>query len=793
MKKTAAFLTALIMCAGTFSCGKKSEKPTDQTLTTEKMYDVAYKKEYIAVPGDIKQVYTFDSYSGGERYFICGAGATVPEFWTTDLEFTDCDPVEIPDFNYGYNYGLTVTDGGKVVTFCIMADYGDLPDPDPTSPDYDDALYRRNAEYSYAVRTYTVDGKFLEENAITGFGEPLESTFITDVSAIEDFFIAEVDNEYQLFGMDGTYVGALTAGENETIETIGTDGTDLLCAVDMGDEKMQLRKVNTANATLEPSSTTYTMPEDIFDKIIPGQGDYSLYLRSYTTVYGVKSDGTGIEPLFNTSKSAHAAHDINGYGRDSEGNFIIVTNDNESYSVSVERLREIDPEELANIPVLTIGFEFESYYMPTIINTAERGLQDYRVNTKIYRTNQSSADDSYMDEIAQDALAGELPDILIMDNSYQFGRLDMHQKEALCDLYEFMDNDPDFGRDKFIPNVLAGFEDGGGLYSIPHKFSVDIGYTCKTKYAPEGDFNIVAMMNMLDSKPETMIGFNEYSRDTRWHRLWMAPYRTWIDFDNLTCRFDSQEFVDYLEFCNRADDEESDALYPEGRTGDPSDEEMNRALTFELRSIMDETSLFYEQGIGNYNFYLNMKGGVFAGEPFTILGTPDYSSSHIRLQGAEPFIGITATSENKEMAWDFLKRMLSDECYATRFDWAGFPPTVSGLAAQEEHERQPQSYGDLPDYDGYVFWAGYKDDGTTDLMKIGYVDDEIVDEVNELINTAEPVERGTSGFSSFDDSNDFYTIFLEETDKYFAGEYTAQQCAEILQSRLSIFVAERCG
>jgi ABC-type glycerol-3-phosphate transport system substrate-binding protein len=787
MKKALAIALAAVMCTGAFSCGKKYKQAPAEALTAVKIGDVAYSKERIKVPEEIKAIYTFSPYSGEERFFICGMGQKAPQFWTTDLEFTDCTELAIPDFDIGYSYNISVADDGTVIELVNKVDYGDLPDPDPESPDYNEAEYKAAAEYTLAVRTYDPTGSLVSDCPVTGYGtDPDDSTSISTMTATKDIVVAELDFHYEIFGTDGNYIGELCPGEDDTVEAVGTDGTDVVCAVKDKDGLIHINKVGAAFGRLTETGVTFSTDETLYGTITPATGDYSMYVRTYTTIYGVKRDGSAVEPLCSTSKAAHTAQSVTGFGMNAAGQFVLVVT-TEDFTPCVERLTEIDPAELANQPLLTIGFPYQDYYLSPIINSMSSQAEGYRVDIKSYDT----SSDSYMDEITQDALAGDLPDILVMDRSHSFGGIDLAGMGALCDLYEFMDSDPGFGRDKFIPNVLNAFSEGGKLYAIPHKFSIDAGYTCKTKYVPAEGFNVWTGMQMLDNKPETMIRFNEYSPDDTSRRMWFVDNRTWVDFDDLTVKFDTPEFIEYLNFVKRAPiDGEEYYANMDWTEGSP---EERKNITDQLRALMDDISLFYQQGIGSYNQYLTMKEGVFAGEPFTILGTPDMEGSHIRLQAAEPCLSINATSQNKDIAWDFIKILLADEAYETRFDWAGFPPTLSGLAAQEAHERQPQTYGDLPDYDGYVYWAGYKDDGTVDVMQAGYVDDDIVAAVNELIDTAEPVANSSAGFGSLDVSNDFYTIYYEEVDKFLNGEYTAEQCAEILQSRLSIFISERLG
>ena len=232
MKKTAAVLMAVLMCTGVFSCKKKQQTPDTKTVVAEQLGDVAYTKEALALPPDMTQLYLSQPFSGGERNFMLGAGDTIPQFWTSDISFENCQQLDIPDFKAGRSYNIAAADDGTIVEFLIDADYGGLPDPPPSPEDYSSDEYVEAAEYFFSVRTYSEDGELLTEVPVTGCPiAPDANTSLSEFAAVNDCLIISIDFNYYVFGTDGRYIGELTAGGGENIEAIGSDGTDLGCAV----------------------------------------------------------------------------------------------------------------------------------------------------------------------------------------------------------------------------------------------------------------------------------------------------------------------------------------------------------------------------------------------------------------------------------------------------------------------------------------------------------------------------------------------------------------------------------
>ncbi|MDE6092458.1 MAG: hypothetical protein K2G14_05110, partial [Ruminococcus sp.] len=186
--------------------------------------------------------------------------------------------------------------------------------------------------------------------------------------------------------------------------------------------------------------------------------------------------------------------------------------------------------------------------------------------------------------------------------------------------------------------------------------------------------------------------------------------------------------------------------------------------------------------------YLWLTKGEFGGEPIRILGNIGNDNTPVTVD----FVGengysITTTSDKKDLAWSFLSGMISDEYYKNYKSgngFFGFPVTKSGLEIKAEYDKRPQDnkyVEGFEDYTGYMYPYGDGDN----YSKLGYVDEDIISAVNGLIEKAVPEKSGMYP------AQDFYDIAYEEFDRFFYGETTAQQCAENMQSRLSIYLSEK--
>ena len=121
--------------------------------------------------------------------------------------------------------------------------------------------------------------------------------------------------------------------------------------------------------------------------------------------------------------------------------------------------------------------------------------------------------------------------------------------------------------------------------------------------------------------------------------------------------------------------------------------------------------------------------------------------------------------------------------------------TTVSLHVIAEAQKLPEDHTydqTLADYGGIVYNTWTKDDDGNYIYEyLGYVDDEIIAEVDELIANALPTYEISiyGNFTALEAGETFY-IFNEEIERFFHGEITAEECASVLQDRISIYLSE---
>lgn len=786
MKKLLSLTLTLAMLISAVSCNETDEKKSEpkQSYTAEKMSVAAYKKEALPLPENMQMVYTIMPYNNGKDFLMLGTSTRTPEIWKVKGDFSESEIIEYPEFDVGVNYNLTATNDGTIVLFVCHADYGDLP-PIPLYeyPNEEEMKkYDEVAEYSFMIKTYSTDGKLKSEVTVEDFGVvPDKSVNFKNLYSDGEIVIAEINGGFEMFDFNGKYLGEFKTDKGE-VDCFGQDNQgNLICALkNEVDEKEILTfcKVEKDGKLTELNNTEYNFDETVYE-MQASSGEYSLLLRTNSQIYGVKSDTQEIVSLFDISTSGYSTNYIEGYSVMPDGNIALMLNNSKEWKVELKKFIPRTEEEMANLKTITLGIEGNSFIEDYVTEWNDSG-NDFLVEVIRYSDDYEQRD-AVFDQLKQDALSGNLPDIMYFEYNYAvMSNVDFAAMGVLEDLYIYMDNDEVFTRDYFMPSVLDCFEYNDELLVLPSRVHLELGTVAKTKFVGDGsDWSFEKHLDMTINPPID----REIQNDSKYTRLGLGvSWPDWIDYTDGSCHFTDDSFIRFLNFCNEPDLIEveyvpkTDAEWQEYFNSDEHKEEMRS----EALKYIEDREVFSLESISAYGNYTEMAKGTFGGEPVTILGD-------VTLRNSDGF-AITKTSENKELAWEFIKSCMTDQYYTDNLDWAPFPVTKTGYKLYNEYHFY-NNYLDFTDdyYDedirGYVGLVYHIND--EELMKIGKVTEEDAAAVDKYFNMATRKQKITFK------EDKMYEIFYEELDRFFSGGCTAEECAEVLQDRISTYISEQ--
>jgi ABC-type glycerol-3-phosphate transport system substrate-binding protein len=239
-----------------------------------------------------------------------------------------------------------------------------------------------------------------------------------------------------------------------------------------------------------------------------------------------------------------------------------------------------------------------------------------------------------------------------------------------------------------------------------------------------------------------------------------------IDWNTGKCDFTGEEFIKILEFASNFSDE-----YEYYDWNDP-----DRIGTHE--GLQSGKYLLMEQSVANLDI-MQVMDAMFDGEA-KYIGYPSETGSGISFSPSAA-VAISAKSRQKEGAFEFIEYLLSDaQQYSGENSYSyGIPIKKSAIEALIEAATTPipSSLDENGEEQSFSSW------GYDDLQVSIYYTRNVayIDTFYDLIARADSLR---------DYDQQVIDIMQEETESFFAGQKSAREVAEIIQSRVQIYVNE---
>lgn len=357
------------------------------------------------------------------------------------------------------------------------------------------------------------------------------------------------------------------------------------------------------------------------------------------------------------------------------------------------------------------------------------------------------SDADYFDAVTRlnlDITTANAPDILVITSpkSYTYSYMD---KGLFADLYEFIDSDPDMERGDFLDSVLKAGEKNGKLFSFAPKFYINTVVGKTSLVGDKQGRTVEEFIELINAYPDKQIMEGNGTKGGALTMLALYDYGRYVDQSTGECSFDSEDFIKLLEFCNR---------FPYEVDG------------YDADNIRDGTSLFSSfYSVSDFYSIHSLEYYAF-GEPVTFIGFPGVAGNGSVIM-RETEYAIISNSANKEGAWELLKYFLSEEYQdSIALKRESFPIRLSSLELAAEEAQK-----------------GYYDSGVGEYIEpVGGVNtDEDNQRVYDLLGSA-------TGSMDFDSR--IYEIITVEADAYFAGQKSAKEAAEVIQSRVQNYIDE---
>lgn len=301
---------------------------------------------------------------------------------------------------------------------------------------------------------------------------------------------------------------------------------------------------------------------------------------------------------------------------------------------------------------------------------------------------------------------------------------------VLADFLPLIDGDPEYNREDFIQAILRGMMKDGGLYELIPSVTIMSVAASPDDYSGKAAWTMEAITGRGTDKP---VFSARWDREQLLDWFCLAASAEFADWESGTCNFDSDLFKTWLCLIKEA----------------PISSDLGEAVLLSPQ---------YNAAAGVWPYLDELEGRyVFTGLPGA--SSPGYFMRLAHLPGDqadEIRLGIPASSPYREAAWAFLRIFLLPE-YG--YD---IPILKSSFETHLENNIGKKPY--LPDMPSF---------SAKDAEKL----QELVYESTKMIR-----DEGT-----------LREMIHAEAVAYLADQHDLDQTAKLIQSRASIFVAERYG
>ena len=464
------------------------------------------------------------------------------------------------------------------------------------------------------------------------------------------------------------------------------------------------------------------------------------------------------------------------------------SSDTTAYQLIV--LHRVDASEVKEKTILTLACMGLDWSLRSKIVEYNKSNDQYRIQVVDY--SEYATDDDYnagITKLTTEIISGSVPDLFLTSSL----PIDKYAaKGVVADLYTFMDGGSGLSRDYFVPQVLKAIEKEGKLYELPTKFSVETAYALSSIVDQYDTWNVAAVQDAMTQLQEGATVFSTgWTKSSVLNNCLTRNLAAFVDWTTGKCTFDSEAFQQLLAFCNSfPDDSSSDdgiAYSSEAATVDTMDDpvwESDATRILSGKQLMATTSFYgFEDYI--YNIYPVKDKVTFVGYP-SESGEPG-NSFYIQCPMA-----ISSVTKYPDAAWDFVSSMIektnedAESMYAFPISQEAFDKKMTAVMTEQ---YQLDENGEQVDWD---------EDGEPDKMSIGSYEvvengestwqevyaltQEDIDQILSVINSA-------TGIVDYDD--EILSIVSDEVSAYFAGDKDVQTTANMIQSRVNLYVQEQ--
>lgn len=614
------------------------------------------------------------------------------------------------------------------------------------------------------------------------------------VDAAGNLYVSDYNNIYVLdaegnvqFKLDGSqYNGSLNRLNAQQVGVMWYNYTDDVNAADENGQYFVPIDLETKDW-----GEKVKLPSNVWS-IFPGDDAYDFYYAYNNNIYGYAAKTDTKEKLVDWLACDVDTNNMSGYAMLSDSRVAALmqdwSTDPTTYQLIV--LHRVDASEIKEKKVLTLACMYLDWNLRSMIVEYNKTNDEYRINVVDY--SEYATDDDYnagVTKLTTEIISGSVPDIFLTSNL----PIDKYAaKGVIADLNTFMDGGNGLSRDYFVPQVMSALEKDGKLYELPTSFSVQTAYALSSIASQYDTWNVAAVQDAMTQLQEGATVFSDgWTKNTALSNCLSRNLSAFVDWTTGKCEFDSEAFQQLLAFCNSFPAETSDgdgaiAYAPS------ADIAVDDAMwDSDATRITNGKQLMSTIGMYSFDSYIWNVYAIRDKITFTGYPTEDGSGSSFELQMP---MAISSVTKYPDAAWDFvcsiIKKMntIDEDNY-----YYGFPISQAAFDAEMTdimtEQYQLDENGEQVDWDGdgepdKAIRGSYEtmENGETVYKDVYALTQEDIDQILGVINSTRSV---------YDYDQEILDIITDEVAAYFAGDKDVQTTANMIQSRVNLYVQEQ--
>ena len=494
----------------------------------------------------------------------------------------------------------------------------------------------------------------------------------------------------------------------------------------------------------------HTLNDKQYNDLWAGEGN-TVYLSENQNLYKLSLDTMEIELMMNWSKNIPGAP-ISDVSLLSGGELYAVLHlqlvciEHKNTQIIVE-----DDRQIINVATYRPEEAFR-----TAIFDFNASSKTHRLEVTDYSQYDTEVGSGAMLRLNLDIAAGRIPDLFLwgrISNTSGFDLTPYLNKGLFADMREFLDKDPKFSLESFVPSVInAVIASDGGLYELPFEFAAN-AVACSRSAIGLEQWTFDEFYREIEKYAEAKTVFGPgMTKEVMLFQLLNNNWDEYIDWQTGVCNFESDSFLRMLEFCVAQECTDMSMLAAD--------------------AIAEGIQLLYYNTISDVSSI--QKFTALFQDDVTFIGFPASKGrgNAIRLTQS---VSIYDGSPHKEACWEFVREFYDKEY---QLGPGRFLPT--NAEALEERLAHPE------DYEEAGVTLMYTNAMTGKTWSVTFTDATEAEsaQLRELIESLDRIFRVNTSL---------YDIVMEEAAPFFAGDKSAEETARIIQNRAQTYVSEQSG